>query len=242
LFCVSSKPRKIIAVGQIQNQNTIQQNDTWAKYGNTLGAHTEEEWRQQAGSVLQNSLANYNGEILAIELNDFRFFPEPVDFDKVDVANTNFQLMKEAGEAATTLLMSIFQPDPDFQLAQEFDLDPNGITFKEGKEKMHQHLIKERSRQLVNLAKKTWHEFSKGKLQCEVCSFSFSEFYGEAGHGFIEAHHKVPIATLDANTVVQIADLAPVCSNCHSILHRRRPLLAIEQLREIVTKHKIKKL
>ena len=29
-------------------------------------------------------------------------------------------------------------------------------------------------------------------------------------------------------------DLVPVCSNCHRMIHRRRPWLSVEQLRQLV--------
>jgi hypothetical protein len=127
-------------------------------------------------------------------------------------------------------------PELDIPLAQEFGLDPNEPIFKEGKQMMRLHLTKERNRQLVNRAKESWHQSSNGKLQCEVCGFSFPDTYGKVGAGFIEAHHRVPIASLNVVTTVNVADLAPVCSNCHSMLHRHRPLLTIEELRKIIQK------
>jgi hypothetical protein len=125
-------------------------------------------------------------------------------------------------------------PEPDILLAQEFGCDPNEQYFKEGKTQLRLHLSKERNRHLVTLAKESWRQSTNGKLRCAACDFSFPETYGQVGEGFIEAHHKAPIATLAADAVVRIADLAPVCSNCHSMLHRRRPWLTIEQLRDIV--------
>jgi putative restriction endonuclease len=125
-------------------------------------------------------------------------------------------------------------PEPDIPLAQEFEFDPNEQSFKEGKAQLRLHLNKERNQYLVKLAKESWRRSSNGKLRCAACNFSFPETYGQVGDGFVEAHHKAPIATLVSDTVVRIADLAPVCSNCHSMLHRRRPWLTVEQLRDIV--------
>jgi hypothetical protein len=124
-------------------------------------------------------------------------------------------------------------PEADIPLAQEFGFDPNATAFKEGKEQFRLHLAKERNRYLVNAAKELWLS-ANPKLQCEVCGFSFAESYGELGGGFIEAHHKNPIETLAPDTIVRIDDLAPVCSNCHSMLHRRRPWLTVEQLKELM--------
>ena len=131
-------------------------------------------------------------------------------------------------------------PEPDLLLAEEFGLDPNEESFKEGKEKFRLHCTKERNRHLVILAKSLWFRTSGGKIKCSACGFSFQDSYGEIGKGYIEAHHKVPISLLASDTIVKIADLAPVCSNCHSILHRHRPWLAIEDLQKIIIDQKKK--
>lgn len=60
--------------------------------------------------------------------------------------------------------------------------------------------------------------------KCGICGFDFAEAYGEVGRNFIEVHHIVPISsTKGEHSIDPIKDLIPVCSNCHSILHRRRP-------------------
>ncbi len=126
-------------------------------------------------------------------------------------------------------------PEPDIVLAQEFGYDPNERSFEEGKVKLRLHLIKERNHFLVVHAKRKWNRDQEGGIRCSICSFSFPKTYGEIGKGFIQAHHVVPISSLVPDTIVNMADLVPVCSNCHSMLHRRRPWLTVEQLRTIVS-------
>jgi hypothetical protein len=120
-------------------------------------------------------------------------------------------------------------------LAAEFDLDVADSPFQEGQEKLMIHLSKERNKHLVALAKEIW--LRNGELNCSVCSFSFSAAYGEAGDGYIEAHHTTPVSELAEDTIVRPSDLAPVCSNCHGIIHRHRPWLTISQMQVIVAKH-----
>ncbi|HJU40330.1 MAG TPA: HNH endonuclease [Tahibacter sp.] len=69
---------------------------------------------------------------------------------------------------------------------------------------------------------------------CAVCGFRFDAFYGsKLGAGFIEVHHLKPLAHAGgAYALDPIEDLRPVCSNCHSMLHRRNPPYAIEELIE----------
>ena len=60
--------------------------------------------------------------------------------------------------------------------------------------------------------------------KCSICGFDFEEKYGEVGKEFIEVHHIVPISNTTGEHIIDpTRDLIPVCSNCHSILHRRRP-------------------
>lgn len=123
----------------------------------------------------------------------------------------------------------------DILLSDVFDLDVADALFQEGREQLKIHLSKERNKHLVALAKELW--LHKGDLKCSICAFSFSAAYGEAGDGYIEAHHTTPVSELAENTIVRPSDLAPVCSNCHGIIHRHRPWLTIAQMQAIVAKH-----
>ncbi len=70
---------------------------------------------------------------------------------------------------------------------------------------------------------------------CSVCEFNFFETYGELGEEFIHVHHLTPIASIrGAHAIDPIEDLRPVCPNCHSMLHRRNPPLAIEELKRLI--------
>ncbi len=72
--------------------------------------------------------------------------------------------------------------------------------------------------------------------KCCVCDFDFEKVYGkELGAGFIHVHHLVEISIIGEEYEVNpIKDLRPVCPNCHSMLHRRRPALLPEQLRVLM--------
>ena len=70
--------------------------------------------------------------------------------------------------------------------------------------------------------------------KCSVCGFDFEKEYGEIGRGFIEVHHIVPLSTIREEYVVDpIRDLRPLCSNCHSMVHRREPVISVEELKKI---------
>ena len=71
---------------------------------------------------------------------------------------------------------------------------------------------------------------------CMGCGFNFEAKYGAIGSGFIEVHHTKPISSLGgAAPVNPSSDLVVLCSNCHSIVHRKRPSpLSLEALRASV--------
>lgn len=114
--------------------------------------------------------------------------------------------------------------------------DGDDDSYPEGAKKFKEHMETERNRKVVRLAKARRLE-QTGKLECEACNFDFAKIYGESGTGFIEAHHRVPIASIAAPTHVRIEDFELVCSNCHSMLHRMKPLKTALELR----KHLLKK-
>lgn len=67
---------------------------------------------------------------------------------------------------------------------------------------------------------------------CAVCNFNFQARYGEIGKDFIHVHHLKPLALTDGQYELNpIADLRPVCPNCHTMLHRGESVLSIEELR-----------
>jgi HNH endonuclease len=57
---------------------------------------------------------------------------------------------------------------------------------------------------------------------------------GERGAGFIECHHTKPPSQLQNGQKTKIGDLKLLCSNCHRMVHARRPWLTIEELRAIL--------
>ena len=72
---------------------------------------------------------------------------------------------------------------------------------------------------------------------CSVCGFNFENTYGAIGHGFIQVHHVKPLAEIGERYAVDpIADLRPVCPNCHAMLHTSSPAMSIEELKKLIRK------
>lgn len=71
--------------------------------------------------------------------------------------------------------------------------------------------------------------------RCVVCAFDFAAIYGSAMEGYIHVHHLQRLADIGAEYRVDpIADLRPVCPNCHAVIHHRDPPLTIEEVRALL--------
>lgn len=95
------------------------------------------------------------------------------------------------------------------------------------------HRYRERDRKLVS-KKKLKFLSENSKLHCEACGFDFKQRYGERGADFIECHHTKPVSELETNGKTKISDLVLLCSNCHRIVHRKKPWLSFEELIALV--------
>lgn len=70
---------------------------------------------------------------------------------------------------------------------------------------------------------------------CQGCKMDFGSRYGERGKDFMHVHHLLPLMVIKkAYKVDPINDLLPVCPNCHAMIHRREPMLSIDDLRAII--------
>jgi len=118
----------------------------------------------------------------------------------------------------------------EYQASQD-DTELSQIKYKEdfsafeGRKQAKEHIQRERSARLVRLAKTNFAHLHNGDLYCEICAFNFKEIYGEAGAGFIEAHHLKPISEMEEGEQTNIKDIMLVCSNCHRMLHRHKSWL-----------------
>ncbi|HEY4617823.1 MAG TPA: HNH endonuclease [Flavobacterium sp.] len=72
----------------------------------------------------------------------------------------------------------------------------------------------------------------KWKTDCWICGFNFTERYGNLGNDFIEIHHLIPISEGERETTIE--DVRPVCSNCHRMIHKRKKMLTIQELKNII--------
>jgi HNH endonuclease len=105
---------------------------------------------------------------------------------------------------------------------------PEGQTFPEGAVTRVEVNRYERDHRARRLCLAHWGP------HCAVCDLDFGERYGPLGRGFIHVHHTLELSSVGPGYQVDpVNDLRPVCPNCHSMLHRRRPALSIDELRAL---------
>lgn len=71
--------------------------------------------------------------------------------------------------------------------------------------------------------------------RCIACHFNFEKEYGKHGADYIHVHHLKPLSEIKKKySLDPIRDLRPICPNCHAMIHRRTPVLSIEELQAIL--------
>lgn len=98
--------------------------------------------------------------------------------------------------------------------------------YKEGNRFLVEQYINKRNIALIH-RKKIQSDYS-----CEVCSFKFSEMYGDIGEKYIEAHHKNMITYGERDSTM--SDISLLCANCHSMIHRKSPPYTISELKDAI--------
>ncbi|MGN2612511.1 HNH endonuclease [Aliivibrio fischeri] len=121
---------------------------------------------------------------------------------------------------------------------EEIIADDKGLnehSVYEGRPIYRLHKSRERDNGLT-LIKKEQVLKDTGQLACEVCNTDFQKTYGDHGFGFAECHHKNPLSLRDKNKETKLDELAILCSNCHRMIHRKKPWLNIDELKAIYEK------
>ncbi|HIF9061458.1 TPA: HNH endonuclease [Photobacterium damselae] len=75
---------------------------------------------------------------------------------------------------------------------------------------------------------------------CAACQIDMEAKYGIVGKGFIHVHHRTDLAlTKGVHVVDPVRDLIPLCPNCHAMVHRDKPAMAIDKLQRILLEQSI---
>lgn len=123
---------------------------------------------------------------------------------------------------------------------QEFahtEITPGSIEHHEGAAVQMDHVTThERNQKARKECIDYFKSIHNGHLVCECCGFDFSKAYAEIGDDYIEIHHRYPVSQRGGDYVVNPKkDLVPLCSNCHSMIHRiggQGDCMSLEDLRK----------
>lgn len=97
----------------------------------------------------------------------------------------------------------------------------------------------ERNPQARTLCISYYRAKNNGRIKCEICNFDFGKIYGEEFSEKIHIHHIKEISSIGEEYEVDaIADLLPVCPNCHMIAHSKTPAYTPDEIREMIGKTK----
>ncbi len=114
---------------------------------------------------------------------------------------------------------------------------PYETTYMEGGKIYTLGAYFERDTALRNAAIDKFKNEHNGELFCSICGFDFSKKYGDYGSGYIEVHHIKPLSEDERGEhQADPADLICVCSNCHRMLHHKKPAITTEELKELIQK------
>jgi len=106
-------------------------------------------------------------------------------------------------------------------------------SFPEGQLVERLHMSRERSRRVVELAKKQFIG-THGHLFCEACGLEPARHFGseKMRNRVIEAHHDVPLSDDSHQGKTKVTDLKMVCPTCHRAIHTIRPWITVDALKK----------
>lgn len=150
----------------------------------------------EVDSILHNNSFDYYDKISFIDLAVLPFFPR--------------RTVKKTVKKTTKVKKVIYYDE----------------NISEGKSSLKTVVVRERSKKLRDMAIVHFSD-SEGRIKCCICGYEFAEKYGDYGKGYIEIHHKKPVyqyedKDIDNVLADAIDNLAPVCANCHRMLHHKK--------------------
>ena len=196
-----------------------------------LGGDYVNSSRTQIAVLLKRETENYRWRVRP---QDAHLLQSPLRLpsDVADVRGHYFARPTELSEQEYSALVDYARRYRDRQPMDDY-AKGGEVEFPEGKQEQVAHYRRERSAQLVARAKRRFKE-QHGRLFCEACEFDFHATYGAVGEDFIEVHHLKPVSEMQDGETTRLEDVALVCSNCHRVLHRRRPWMTVGALKKLL--------
>lgn len=229
--------RVVLGKAVYERFEVLSVNEAWNKYGIGNGDESKDSFIRRMNEMFQTDTDN--GQIGCIILSGFQPFDNAVYLSEIGIEFKN-SIVSGKGISATEVntineytfgkIESVMRR---LNEANNIGFTEDDEGFPEGKLILKQHLVRERNSRVIKLAKERFIQLH-GKLFCEICEFDFIASYGDIGEGYIEGHHTKPVSEMAENEETKVEDIALVCANCHRMLHRKRPWLSINELKELL--------
>ena len=204
------------------SEEVKEMSETLVRLSNKLGVDTDSKFRNANGvSMKMMNFRRFDGSYDGVGLTRGGKDEQVV----WDLYSDKPKELSKIVKSIRELIETNVELPPTIDEQDEEDLE-------EGKLRTRFHKVRERNTKTV---KKKKEDFLKknGRLYCEVCDFDFVKEYGSRGDGFIECHHTKFLSDYDEPTKTSITDLVLLCSNCHRMIHRKKPWLSIDELKDV---------
>lgn len=223
--------RKVYGYGIFERYEVNTLEEAWEKYKKNNGMNSFTELSKVMyeiyGTVSKPSIG-------CIILRNVKIFDNPIQLSNLGISFDNSIVSgKSITEEETLKLIDEINKVNDelfeFETNLSIESDPQNELFPEGNKMLRLHLSAERNSKLIERAKELFI-IKHGRLFCEACGFDFEAFYGELGKDYIEGHHIIPVSQIKGQGT-RVKDIVMLCSNCHSMIHRKRPWLGLNELK-----------
>lgn len=195
----------------------------------SLGSIYGRQSVEQIAERLREEAADYRVSVAPEDLHILAQ-PVPIPEDIYKVSHPGYRALPMSEDQYKALKNRVLAADAAASVDQEEDASfPEGLLV----EKLHRS--RERSRRVVELAKKQFTE-RHGRLFCEACGLDPEQHFSSAKmrNRIIEAHHDVPLADYKHQGRTKVSDLKMLCPTCHRAIHTLRPWLLVEDLRKLL--------
>lgn len=208
VYIVSTSGGRLLLVGRLAVEEVL----TQAEAERRFGPNVYEARRHLIGAEadLHHDLVVPEETARQIERVTKKFIkiaPDRYKVDGLSLMSTGAITPASAALFDELLDGDILIPDP-----------PGGPSIEEGDRSYRRRRVIERSSLVRNRALRLLG------CTCQVCHFDFEARYGDIGRGFAEVHHLAALASSRGRVKVDVAtDVAVLCSNCHKMIHKRKP-------------------
>lgn len=220
-YGVSKLPKKVL-LRRAQEIFTLNEDDS-------LGSLYEGQSVQEIAERLGREVGDYRVSVAPKNLHILAQ-PAPMPKDIYEVSHPGYRALLMTADQYGSIKKRVLSRDTVDSVDQVEETSfPEGLLI----EKLHRS--RERSRRVVDLAKKQFI-LANGQLHCEACGLEPEKHFNSSKmrNRIIEAHHDIALSDVEHEGKTKPSDLRMVCPTCHQAIHSIRPWLTVKKLRRLL--------